>query len=64
MSEKKDGQEDRNEAQPPEKKKYESPAIESESLMAFGALCNGSTSGGRKASTGAPNFCSTSKLLS
>ncbi len=46
------------------KKKYISPKIMSEELMAFGALCNGSTGGGRKASTGAPNFCNTSKLLS
>jgi hypothetical protein len=46
------------------KKKYEKPQIKSESLMTFGALCNGSLSGGRKQSTGAPNFCNSGKLLS
>lgn len=46
------------------KKKYEKPSIKSESLMTFGALCNGSTAGGRKQTVGAPNFCTTAKLLS
>jgi len=46
------------------KKHYRKPALTSESLMTFGALCNGTTSGQRKQSTGAPNFCSASKLLS
>jgi hypothetical protein len=50
---------------PPRKKKtYQKPVKKTENLMTFGALCNGSTSGGRKQSTGAPNFCSASKLLS
>ncbi|MEQ1878571.1 MAG: hypothetical protein ABL958_18155 [Bdellovibrionia bacterium] len=64
MSEKNNGQDGQPEPVAPEKKQYEPPKVESESLMAFGALCNGSTSGGRKASTGGPNFCNASKLLS
>lgn len=46
------------------KKPYEKPEIESEELLTFGALCNGATSGGRKASTGGPNFCNAKKLTS
>lgn len=46
------------------KKKHIEPKIKSEKLLSFGALCNGKTSGGRKAAAGAPNFCSASKLLS
>jgi|GEM_PF-1646365 len=46
------------------KRKYQSPKIVSEDLLAFGALCNGMTGGGRKASTGSPNFCNSGKLLS
>jgi hypothetical protein len=47
-----------------EKKKYQKPAKLSESLMTFGALCNGTTNGSRKQTTGAPDFCNASKLLS
>ena len=46
------------------KKKYQKPKMKSESLMGFGALCNGLAIGGRKATTGAPDFCQASKLLS
>lgn len=46
------------------KKKYVKPAIQTEALTAVAALCNGGRSGGRKASTGAPNFCQTAKLKS
>jgi hypothetical protein len=46
------------------KKKYVKPKMRSENLMTFGALCNGTTGGGRKQVTGAPDFCSASKLLS
>lgn len=46
------------------KRPYSKPEIQSESLMAFGALCNGTAGSGRKATTGAPNFCSSTKLLS
>jgi hypothetical protein len=33
------------------KKRYIKPEIISEDLVAFGALCNGTSNGGRKAST-------------
>ena len=46
------------------KRPYEKPEIESEDLLTFGALCNGSASGGRKASTGGPDFCNAKKLTS
>jgi hypothetical protein len=46
------------------KKKYVRPEIISEDLNVFGAACNGSLNGGRKASTAAPNFCNASKLNS
>lgn len=46
------------------KRPYVKPEIESEDLLTFGALCNGSAAGGRKASTGAPNFCNSKKLTS
>lgn len=46
------------------KKPYEKPEVESEDLLTFGALCNGTAAGGRKASTGAPNFCNSKKLTS
>lgn len=46
-----------------DKKKYESPKIKSESLMVYGALCNGmSSSGGRKATV--PAGCNTARLHS
>jgi hypothetical protein len=46
------------------KKSYIKPQINTEELIGFGALCNGSASGGRKASSGAPNFCKAGRLLS
>jgi len=49
------------------KKNYVKPKIKSEKLLSYGALCGNKkqgTAGGRKASTGAPNFCNASKLLS
>ena len=60
MSEKNTNTKNKNTA----KKKYKKPGLRTENLMTFGALCNGSTNGGRKASTGAPDFCNASKLLS
>ncbi len=46
-----------------EKKKYNSPKLTTESLMVYGALCNGtSTAGGRKATV--PAGCTTAKLHS
>lgn len=47
-----------------EKLKYEKPSIKTESLTAVAALCNGVAGGGRKASTGAPDFCVSNKLKS
>jgi len=47
-----------------EKKKYTQPKIITESLMVYGATCNGMASGGRKTVTGAPDFCNSSRTLS
>ncbi|HAZ14976.1 MAG: hypothetical protein A2X86_17795 [Bdellovibrionales bacterium GWA2_49_15] len=46
------------------KRPYMPPEIISEDLMAFGAVCNGIASGGRKSTASAPSFCNTSRLLS
>lgn len=48
------------------KRAYEPPKIETEPWLLQGAAvsCNGTTSGGRKDSVGAPFFCSSSRLLS
>jgi len=46
------------------KKPYIKPALNSEKLMTYGAICNGSNNGGRKSSTGAPNFCRSNRLSS
>lgn len=46
------------------KRSYLKPEMITEELMAFGAVCNGSTNGQRKDSTGAPNFCNAGRLLS
>ncbi len=46
------------------KKVYKSPKIESEVLNTYGAVCNGTFKGGRKASTAAPNPCNASRLNS
>jgi hypothetical protein len=43
---------------------YEKPRLRTEKLTAVAALCNGTASGGRKASTGAPSFCAANKLKS
>lgn len=46
-----------------EKQKYNAPKVTTESLMVYGALCNGtSTQGGRKATI--PDGCTTAKLHS
>lgn len=47
-----------------EKKPYKKPELVSEKLNVYGATCNGTTSGGRKASTGAPAFCNNKRLNS
>lgn len=46
------------------KKTFTPPEIHSESLLAFGAVCNGSTNGSRKDSTAAPASCNASRLFS
>ncbi len=46
------------------KKKYQPPKVTSEQLTVYGAICNGMSGGGRKASTGSPNFCNSTKLRS
>jgi len=46
------------------KKSYQKPKIETEPLMSFGAVCNGTVNGGRKVSTGAPDFCNSKRLNS
>ncbi len=48
----------------PPRKPYEKPAVKTETLTAVAALCNGTLTGGRKSSTGAPNFCSAARLKS
>lgn len=46
------------------KRKYSKPSKKTESLTVVAAVCNGTSVGGKKASTGAPNFCSSTKLKS
>ena len=46
------------------KRPYKKPKIMSEEIITFGALCNGTNTGGRKTTAGAPDFCSASRLLS
>ncbi len=48
----------------PGKLSYQKPEIKTEPLTTVAALCNGTVSGGRKATTGAPNFCQAAKLKS
>ncbi|MFA6236654.1 MAG: hypothetical protein WC635_04930 [Bacteriovorax sp.] len=49
---------------PAKKKTYTKPKIQSEKLNSYGAVCNGSTTGGRKATTAAPALCNASRLNS
>ena len=46
------------------KAKYSKPAIRTESLTAVAAVCNGTSTAGRKASTTGGSPCSASKLKS
>ena len=46
------------------KKKYESPSIETEELTTYGAACNSTRRGGRKASTGEVPPCNPARLTS
>ena len=47
-----------------EKKPYQKPTIESEKLNVYGALCNGTTENGRKASIAPPAACNSARLNS
>lgn len=47
-----------------DKKPYTKPEIESEKLNTYGAICNGTFTGGRKASTAPPAPCNPSRLNS
>ena len=46
------------------KAKYQKPSLKTEKLTAVAAVCNGVAGSGRKASTGSPNFCTSTKLKS
>lgn len=46
------------------KKTYKKPSIQSEKLNSYGAVCNGTTNGGRKASSAGPAFCNAARLNS
>ncbi|MBY0516472.1 MAG: hypothetical protein K2P81_06165 [Bacteriovoracaceae bacterium] len=46
------------------KKKYVKPEIKKEPLVTFGAVCNGTTTGGRKAVTTPPARCNSARLIS
>ena len=46
------------------KKTYVKPEIKSEALNSYGAVCNGTSNGGRKASAAGPSFCNSSRLNS
>lgn len=46
------------------KRIYKKPKIQSEKLNSYGAVCNGTTTGGRKASALSPAFCNAARLNS
>lgn len=46
------------------KKKYKKPEMKKEPLVTFGAVCNGTTSGQRKAATAPPASCNPVRLIS
>ena len=46
------------------KRTYVKPKIQSEKLNSYGAVCNGTTVGGRKASSAGPAFCNSGRLSS
>jgi hypothetical protein len=46
------------------KRIYKKPQIQSEKLNSYGAVCNGTTTGGRKASAISPAFCNAGRLNS
>jgi hypothetical protein len=46
------------------KKKYIKPEVQTETLTIYGAVCDGTTVGSRKASVGGPSFCNSARLNS
>lgn len=46
------------------KKKYKKPELKKEPLVTFGAVCNGTTTGQRKAATVPPANCNSARLIS
>jgi hypothetical protein len=46
------------------KRNYIKPKIQSEKLNSYGALCNGTTTGGRKSTVTGPSFCNAGRLNS
>ena len=56
--------EEKPEKQPVEKKIYRKPEITSEQLHTYGAVCNGTTTGQRKAFTSPPDNCNATRLNS
>jgi hypothetical protein len=46
------------------KRSYVKPQIQSEKLNSYGAVCNGTTIAGRKASSSGPAFCNAARLNS
>lgn len=56
--------EEKNKSDEKPKKPYVKPEIESEKLNTYGAICNGTFTGGRKASTAPPTPCNPSRLNS
>lgn len=46
------------------KRSYSKPDLESEKLNTYGAVCNGTFNGGRKASTAPPAACRANRLNS
>jgi len=55
---------DTNQKKAVKKRVYKKPKIQSEKLNSYGAVCNGTTNGGRKASATSPSFCNASRLNS
>lgn len=59
--------EDKSTERKPEKKEkrtYLKPEIQSEKLNSYGAICNGTSTGGRKATIAGPAFCNAGRLNS
>ena len=55
---------DENKTKNAKKRVYKKPQIQSEKLNSYGAVCNGTTTSGRKASATSPAFCNAGRLNS